>query len=187
MPRPAEGRFPVANSLFVLCAVAHAYLLAFLVRNVYGKEEAICEAILLLLEVGILHDNVMLAFGAYLKGWGWFLPASRVRFIMHGTIIPACFLVLLHLLHRWVPLSFVVFAASYSIVALFMVFALHRSLVETLVLKSDRGVTRFTTKQFNLGQILPAVVLTLAQIALGVVEYHAQGTLVLASGGTFMP
>ena len=80
-----------------------------------------------------------------------------------------------------------VFAASYSIVALFMVFALDRSLVETIVLKSDRGVTCFTTKQFNLGQILPAVVLTLAQIALGVVEYHAQGTLVLASGGTFMP
>ena len=179
-------QFPQANALFVAYGLIHAYLLVYLLTHIYAKEEAICEAILVLLEAGLVFDNIVLAFGGFVRHAPFFPRVSRVRFILHGTVIPACAVVLFHLLHRWRPQPEWSFGGVYVGVVALMVAALYQTLTEGLKYSEKFGVARYTAQEFKLSKIVPAIVLTLLQMALGLVQWREQGQWTLLVGATVM-
>lgn len=180
------GQFHFGNLIFLFFAIIHAFILYFLVENVYSGEEGICEGVLVLLELGLVYDNFLLAIGSFMSKNSNFEPLSKFRFILHGSVLPSCFLILVHLLHRWFFLEYYYFVISYIFVSILIIHGTHVAVTEKYILTTKYGITRYTTKEFVIWNILPAILLTFCSIIVGIFEYSQQGSFYLLFGSITM-
>lgn len=178
--------FHFGNALFLIYSIIHILILYFLLENVYKGEEGICEGILVLLEAGLVYDNFLLAIGGLISKNKNFEPLSKFRFLLHGSVVPTCFLILLHVLNRWLELNSTVFIITYIFVCVLTVHGTHVAVTEKYKFTTIYGISRFTTEKFVIWNILPAILLTICSIIVGVVEYQVQGSLYLIIGGIIM-
>ena len=160
-------------ALFLVFCLVHVYILYFFLLN--NAEWGVCQLILVALEAGLVCDNFLLGLGLFLSsklGVDLFTTISRVRFLLHGGILPLTFIIEIDLLARiysvpsWVYLLVVV---SSSVLAIHGFYA---NLRVPLKQTSADGIYRCTPQKPLLENILLAILVTLAGLVVGVIQYY---------------
>jgi len=191
----------VTPILFLVYAVLHGWLLTHapyleLLQRVDSRRQWYEAALVTLLLLGLVYDNLVLALGSFVrKPSAWFERLQRVRFVMHGGVLPLLLAPLsLAVLELFVSdsatssSSLVVLLRS-GIVLVALLIGAHGTLDNLRVRlepKHEYGMLRYVPNPVLLNNILHAVLVTVLAVVVGIVHLRATGSYALLGSASVM-
>lgn len=191
----------VTPILFLVYAVLHGWLLTHapyleLLQRVDSRRQWYEAALVTLLLLGLVYDNLVLALGSFVrKPSAWFERLQRVRFVMHGGVLPLLLAPLsLAVLELFVSdsatssSSLVVLLRS-GIVLVALLIGAHGTLDNLRVRlepKHEYGMLRYVPNPVLLNNILHAVLVTVLAVVVGIVHLRASGSYALLGSASVM-
>ena len=193
----------VTPILFLVYAVLHGWLLTHapyleLLQRVDSRRQWYEAALVTLLLLGLVYDNLVLALGSFVrKPSAWFERLQRVRFVMHGGVLPLLLAPLsLAVLELFVSDSATASSSSSLVVLLrsgivlvALLIGAHGTLDNLRVRlepKHEYGMLRYVPNPVLLNNILHAVLVTVLAVVVGIVHLRATGSYALLGSASVM-
>lgn len=170
--------------LWVITAVQIVFTALTFVR--FSKTKNIIYFLTGLLTVGLTYDGLILALGCFMKDGEVFAFLSRLRYILHGALIPFIYAICAYALDlkgKWLK-------AVWIFTGVFVVLGFADGCVEQLAIKEVANVTRYISVYapawaeivnsfLTFGTVIPMMIV-------GIIVWKKQKTPFLLLSGAFM-